>query len=220
VGKLVAPRHRSARARLVPAAGDATRVRVAIDVTLAPDTGVAPDPTGMLAGEGLAGFPVIWRSETGGLRFILNGGLGVFTDGNPWFGNPDAFTLGNPLVQDPAVGADTGDRIAWFEQWIEGGIAGAVQLGDSNAAVYGALTAIAPFSTGTGHLPRRHALDRRRREGLCRYRLERPRARAELQPLARPAELHAQRRLPDLAVRLPVECGAAPGHLHGAAHDA
>jgi hypothetical protein len=138
----------SARARLVPAAGDATRVRVAVDVTLAPDTGVAADPTGMLAGEGLAGFPVIWRSETGGLRFILNGGAGVFTDGNPWFGNPDAFTLGNPLVQDPSAGAGTGDRIAWFEQWIEAGIAGAVQLGGSNAAVYGALTAIAPYSAG------------------------------------------------------------------------
>lgn len=149
VGKLqTTPGIGSARARLVPAAGDATRVRVAVEVTLAPDTGVAADPTGMLAGEGLAGFPVIWRSETGGLRFILNGGAGVFTDGNPWFGNPDAFTLGNPLVQDPSAGADTGDRIAWFEQWIEGGLAGAVQLGDSNAAVYGALTAIAPFSTG------------------------------------------------------------------------
>jgi hypothetical protein len=31
----------------------------------------------MLAGEGLSGFPVIWRSETAGLRFILNGGVGV-----------------------------------------------------------------------------------------------------------------------------------------------
>jgi hypothetical protein len=138
----------AARAFFTTAEEDPSRARVVVDVTLGPDVERDAGPAGMLAGEGLSGFPVIWRSETAGLRFILNGGVGVFTDGNPWFGNPDAFTIGNPLVQDPAEGADTGGRIAWFEQWIEGGIAGATQLGDSNVAVHGALTAIAPFATG------------------------------------------------------------------------
>lgn len=137
-----------ASARLVPTLGDPARVRVVIDLSLAADADTAKAPTGMLAGEGVAGFPSIWRDDRKGLRFILNGGFGVFTDGNPWFGNPDAFTLGNPLVQDPAAGAATGDRITWFEHWIEGGIAGATQVGESNLGVYGALTAIAPFATG------------------------------------------------------------------------
>jgi hypothetical protein len=149
VGQLVAAEGIvAARAFFTTAEEDPSRAQVVVDVTLGPDVERDAGPAGMLAGEGLSGFPVIWRSETAGLRFILNGGLGVFTDGNPWFGNPDAFTIGNPLVQDPAEGADTGGRIAWFEQWIEGGIAGATQLGESNVAVYGALTAIAPFATG------------------------------------------------------------------------
>ena len=65
-------------------------------------------PKGILAGQGIAGFPALWRDHRSLLRFTLNGGVGTFSDGDPWFGQPGTFTQRNPLVQDPALGAQTG----------------------------------------------------------------------------------------------------------------
>lgn len=104
------------------------RMRVAIDLTLTVDAGHATVITRMLAGECFAEFPVIWRCDGRGIRFILKGGFGFFTDGNPRFGNPDAITLGSPRVENPAAGAATGSRIIWFENLSEGGIDGATQM--------------------------------------------------------------------------------------------
>ncbi|MCE6949687.1 alginate export family protein [Cereibacter sphaeroides] len=93
-------------------------------------------------------FPILWRGDAGMARVILNGGIGAFSDGNPWFGNPANFTLGNPLVEEPAIGAGTGGRATWAEAWVETGIAGVTRLGDSNFALYGAATVMAPISSG------------------------------------------------------------------------
>ncbi len=136
------------RTRLFQAGGDASRTRVVFEIELVAAKDGEALPRGMLAGEGLSGFPFLWRDERGAVRFILNGGHGVFTDGNPWFGNAPAFTNNNPLVQDPAIGADTGSRASWAESWVEFGVGGVTQLGQSNVAIYGAATGIAVAARG------------------------------------------------------------------------
>ncbi len=128
--------------------GGGSRVRVLVDVEIGPPTATDPGPTGILAGGGRESLPMIWRREGQALRFLLNAGIGGFSDGNPWFGSPETFTLGNPLVQDPAIGADTGSRATWVEGWVEFGLGGVTRIGASDAALYGALTAIAPAVTG------------------------------------------------------------------------
>ncbi len=130
------------------AAGGGGRARVVVDVELGPETAVHPGATGVLAGDGAGALPMLWRRDGQALRFILNTGIGAFSDGNPWFGSPETFTLGNPLVQDPSLGANTGSRATWAEAWVEFGIGGVTQLGATNSAVYGAVTAIAPAATG------------------------------------------------------------------------
>lgn len=105
-------------------------------------------PKGILAGQGIAGFPALWRDHRSLLRFTLNGGVGAFSDGNPWFGQPGAFTQRNPLVQDPALGAQTGARASWFETYVEYGVGGATRIGASGFYVYGAVSGIAALANG------------------------------------------------------------------------
>lgn len=127
------------RARLAPSGADAMRTRIIVEVSLAPEAEDSPATTEL---------PFLWRSEHGGLRVILNGGHGVFSDGNPWFGNAPAFTTNNPLVQNPAIGANTGSRATWVESWVEFGLGGVTQIVNSNTALYGAATGIAPIVRG------------------------------------------------------------------------
>ncbi|MFP1632757.1 alginate export family protein [Zhengella sp. ZM62] len=133
--------------RLVQDGTSSARTRVVFEVELA-HVDVTGKAAPSLAGDGFAGLPYLWRSEHGALRLILGGGHGIFTDGNPWFGNAAAFTTGNPLVQNPAIGANTGRRATWGESWIEFGLGGVTQLGDSNLALYGAVTGIGVASRG------------------------------------------------------------------------
>lgn len=137
----------SVQTGLAPAGG-AGRARVTVNVTLGPVVPEDSGPTGLLAGGGAEALPMLWRQEGQALRFILNSGVGAFSDSNPWFGNPETFTLGNPLVQNPGLGANTGSRATWAEGWVEFGLGGVTQLGASNTAVYGAVTVIAPAVTG------------------------------------------------------------------------
>lgn len=130
------------------AAGGGDRTVVTVDVEIGPIGTALQQPTGFLAGGGPGSLPMLWRKEGQALRFILNVGLGAFSDSNPWFGSPETFTLGNPLVQDPAIGANTGARATWAEGWVEFGLGGVTQIGASNTAVYGAVTVIAPAVTG------------------------------------------------------------------------
>jgi hypothetical protein len=128
---------------------DAEPARAQVEVTLAlVPVDVPEGPTGMLAGGGRAAFPILWQDQNSLLRFHLNGGAGIYSDGNAWFGHPEVFTLGNPLVEDPATGAQTRSRATWAEAFVEFGLSGATRLGDSNVALYGAATAIAPLAVG------------------------------------------------------------------------
>ncbi len=93
-------------------------------------------------------FPVIYQDSRSLFRVLLNGGIGVFSDLNPWFGAPSAFTRNNPLVQNPVVGANTGSRASWVENYVEFGLGGATQLGNSPFYLYGAGTVITVASAG------------------------------------------------------------------------
>lgn len=105
--------------------------------------------SGVLAPSGSAkDFPVLYKDERTLARVTLNGGVGLFSEGNPWFGRPGTFTRLNPLVAKPAQGAGTGGQASWFETYVEYGLGGATRVGDSPFYVYGAISGISTISAG------------------------------------------------------------------------
>jgi len=94
------------------------------------------------------GLPTLYRNGSALLQFTLNGGSGLFSDANPWFGDPIAFTRNNPLVRVPALGAQTGARATWMEHSIEYGAAGMTQIGDTPIYAYGAISGLTAASRG------------------------------------------------------------------------
>ncbi|MGM0583923.1 MAG: alginate export family protein [Pseudomonadota bacterium] len=134
-----------ARLESARAAGGATgRLRVVLE--LAPEA-AAPAP-GLLRSGDLSDFPVLLRDGGAYLKVQLEGGFGLFSDGNPWFGQSETFTRGNPLVQDPDRGAGTGGRATWAEGFVHAGLGGVAPLGGDGLHAFGAATAIAPASAG------------------------------------------------------------------------
>ena len=91
-------------ARLAAVGVEPSLARVTVTFVLAPAQ-PSEGAKGMLAGGGRAAFPTLWQDDSRLLRFHLNGGVGVFSDGHPWFGRADVLTLGNPLLETPAAGA-------------------------------------------------------------------------------------------------------------------
>jgi hypothetical protein len=77
--------------------------------------------------------------------FILNGGTGLFTDIDPWFGGyGEAFNGNNPTAEDPlGPGAST-----WAEAYLEAGLGGITRIGDSPLYPYGAVTYLASGTSG------------------------------------------------------------------------
>ncbi len=115
---------------------------LALSVVLGPgeDAADSPDP----APEREAAFPVLYRDEDTMLRLLLNGGIGFYTDVNPWFGNAPAFTSLNPVATSPAV-----DRTAsWFESSVEYGLGGVRRVGSDDFWAYGAATYLTSFASG------------------------------------------------------------------------
>ena len=98
--------------------------------------------------EGKKGFPVLYQDDRTLIRVILNGGVGVLNDVNPWFGQPETFTKFNPLVQEPQEGAQTGDVARWVENYIEYGLGAATQVGNNPFYIYGAGTMVTAMSAG------------------------------------------------------------------------
>ncbi|PSC04084.1 hypothetical protein SLNSH_15885 [Alsobacter soli] len=121
------------------------RVVLLLRLDLAPGRR-GPEPEGLVATG--SGFPLLWRSDTAMLTLTLNGGVGAYSDRNPWFRQAPVFTRGNPLVRNPGLGAGTGASTSWAENATEAGLAGAVQLGGSAFYAYGALSWIAVSSAG------------------------------------------------------------------------
>jgi hypothetical protein len=112
------------------------------------DQAPARGPSGILAGQGLPAFPTLWRDERSLVTFIANGGLGGFSEGQPWFGQPLSLTRGSPLVANPPLGAGTGRRASWSEAYAEYGIGAATRLLDSPFYAYAAVTGLAAITAG------------------------------------------------------------------------
>jgi hypothetical protein len=99
---------------------------------------------GAAAAESGTSFPVLSKGPRHLLRMQLAGGMGVFTDYNPWFASAPAFTAQSPIAAaPPGPGATT-----WMEASVEPGLAGAVQLGDAPATAFAELTGVASAATG------------------------------------------------------------------------
>jgi hypothetical protein len=94
---------------------------------------------GMTGTRSIRSFPVIHESDRFKLMFLLNGGIGVFNEVNPFFGHGTAFTENNIVATDPA---NEGVRF-WGEAYIEPGLAGITQLGKSKIYAYGAVSVLA-----------------------------------------------------------------------------
>lgn len=108
----------------------------------------APETRGLLNGGGAREFPVLYQDDRSFLTLTLNGGSGLFRDGQAWFGAPGVFTKNNPLVARPALGAGTGAVSVWTENYVEYGLGGITQLGDGPFYLYGAATMIGVMSAG------------------------------------------------------------------------
>lgn len=81
-------------------------------------------------------FPVILETEKSKLTWLLNGAGGFYHEQNGLFGQGPGFTQGNPVATNPAV---VGPRF-WGEFFVEPGIAGITQLGNSKIYPYGAVS--------------------------------------------------------------------------------
>lgn len=110
-------------------------VIVALLVTLQPDGTTPPpqtqEPGGIIPTGNADAFPILYESDRTLIRMILNGGVGVFSDTNPWFGNSENFVAGEYQPDG---------TVTWPEFYLDPGISGITQLGDAPLYVYGAAT--------------------------------------------------------------------------------
>jgi hypothetical protein len=127
-GTLRAARHRT----VYDGARGGLGVVVSLDVAAAPEAVAAPSEP--------ARFPDIIRDDRTQLSFILGGGVGAYSDTNPWFGAPDLFNSFSPIA-----GELPGSRTTWPEAYLEFGLGGATRLGDSDLYLFGAATGITAF---------------------------------------------------------------------------
>jgi len=92
---------------------------------------------GLLISRDLRDFPTIFEDERSKFVFTLNGGAGVFSDTDPWFGGfGQLFNKNSPIADDPAGSGAS----AWMEGYLEPGLGGIFQLGDHPFYPYGAVS--------------------------------------------------------------------------------
>jgi hypothetical protein len=122
------------------------QVVVAILVSPVEEAAVVPQKAkGMLATGEIRDFPTIFENDHSKLVFILNGGAGIFSDTDPWFGGyGEAFNGSNPTAEDP-LGSGTS---TWIEGYIEPGVGGIFQLSDYPLYPYGAVSYLMSGSDG------------------------------------------------------------------------
>ncbi|MGF1498132.1 MAG: alginate export family protein [Elainellaceae cyanobacterium] len=106
-------------------------VIVAVLVTLQTEEAPPPEPGGLIPTGDISEFPVLYESDRALIRLILNGGFGVFSDTNPWFGSSEDFVVGEYQPQG---------TITWPEFYLEPGLSGITQLGTAPLYIYGAAT--------------------------------------------------------------------------------
>ncbi len=116
--------------RLLPSSRPG-EVVVAVEIDLSNKSPTNPEPLTLV------------RTDRAYLTAVLAGGLGFYSDPNVWFGRPGLFLNGNPLA-----GRLPGRAPGWTEGFVEFGLAGAAQLGDSPFYLYGALTGLTSWTRG------------------------------------------------------------------------
>jgi hypothetical protein len=99
----------------------------------------------MISSRNIKEFPLLYEDSKSKLTLILNGGVGVYRDTNPWFGGYGAkFNARNPLAKKPA-GSGT---LTWGEGYIEPGIGGISRIGDLPLYLYGRATYTLSYTVG------------------------------------------------------------------------
>ena len=114
------------------------QVVLAILVSPVEEAAVVPQKAkGILATGKIRDFPTIFENDRSKFVFILNGGAGIFSDTDPWFGGyGEAFNGSNPTAEDP-LGSGTS---TWIEGYIEPGVGGIFQLSNYPLYPYGAVS--------------------------------------------------------------------------------
>ena len=121
------------------------RVVVVIFVMPREAAQVPKEPKGMLASRDIRDFPTISEDERSKFTFILNGGAGVYSDTNPWFGGyGETFNRNSPIAKDP-LGPGTS---TWLEGYLEMGLGGISQFRDYPLYPYGAVSYLVSGSDG------------------------------------------------------------------------
>lgn len=108
--------------------------------TVAPERPVGPVPLGGLLPPG---FPTLYRSDRALVTAIVGGGFGVYSDSNPWFGDPALFNGASSIA-----GNLPGGQTTWTEAYLEAGLGAAAQIGDTPFYAFGAVTGMATTSLG------------------------------------------------------------------------
>jgi hypothetical protein len=121
------------RYRLLPAGN--TSVTIQFDVDVAGAAAVKPAP--------VARFPDLVKNDRTQVAAIIGGGIGTYTDGNPWFGKPVEFNASSPVAGNPP-----GRQPLWTEGYLEVGAGFATQLGESQFYLFGAATGMLTWSLG------------------------------------------------------------------------
>ena len=101
-------------------------------------------PSGFLLDGRLSSLPALYRTNRFLLAGVLYGGLGTYTDFDPWFGHGETFNASNPVAPSPA----TEDRITWLEGYVEPGFGAMGQIGEGRLYGYGVGTVSASFTVG------------------------------------------------------------------------
>lgn len=122
------------------------QVAVALFVTPLGEAEAAPTGAkGILASEDWRDFPTILENDRSKLVFILNGGTGVFSDTEAWFGGyGDEFNAGNVTAEDPLGGGTS----TWVEGYVEPGLGGISRIGSLPLYAYGAVSYLLSGSDG------------------------------------------------------------------------
>lgn len=89
-------------------------------------------------------LPALYRTDRSMVTALLYGGVGCYSDFDPWFGRAATFTQGNPIAPSPA----TGSSIQWAEGYVEPGLAAIGQLGCEPLYAYAAATVSGSFTVG------------------------------------------------------------------------
>lgn len=124
-----------------PTGGVVLQVEVALTAHAAPDHS---QPAGALVKGSSQGFPLLYQDSQSFLKVKLET-LGLYYGNrNAWYGRPDRFLAGNPLVVGRPSGAGYQD---WVEGYVHAGLYGMTPI-SPNTYLYGSGSVLLSGSTG------------------------------------------------------------------------